>query len=273
LDPDALPSLSANALAAAIPDEATRDVALRYALAAALHEGRFVSRRMAVVHEIATAWSSSVAQVEELAVRVEARLDALLADALRPDRTPLGGPPLQRRDAELVDDPALVARFRALAVRPPHTFGRAFHDLYVANRFRFPGEPGALDEDTAEPHDSAHVLAAYATTPQNELLLATFIAAMRGDADVVGFPLTVLAVWHVGLQFDALAGREQSWLVLEPFAAAWESGRRVRVDLFGPEFTFWESIDRDVDELRRSTGIRPALRREPGKGHGLVNSR
>ncbi|HTJ25964.1 MAG TPA: hypothetical protein VMA36_07355 [Candidatus Limnocylindria bacterium] len=273
LDQDGLPVPSADALAAAIPDDTTRRYALRFLVASALHEARFLSRRLAVVREIAAAWSLTVAQIEEMAVRVETRLDAMVADALRPDRVPLGAPPLQPRDGAGTEDAALVARYRALAVRPPHTFGRAFHNLYVTSRFRFPGELGALDETTAVPHDSAHVLAAYATSPRAELLLATFIAAMRGDADVAGFPLTVLAVWHVGLHFGALAETEDHWLTLEPFAAAWERGRDAGVDLFGPEFVFWESIDRDVDELRRATGIRPLPRRGAANGHGIIGPR
>jgi hypothetical protein len=274
LNQDTLSTPSADDLEGAIPDDDTREYAVRFLVAAALHEGRFLSRRLAVVRAIAAAWSITVAQVEELAVRVETRLDAILADASRPDRNPLATKRLQPRNAvNRNEDAGIVARYRALAVRPPHTFGRAFHNLYVTSCFRFPGEAGALEEPAAVPHDSAHVLTAYATSPRAELLLATFIAAMRGDADVAGFPLTVLAVWHVGLHFDALAGKEDRWLKLEPFSIAWERGCDARVDLFGAGFVFWESIDRDVDELRRATGIRPVQRYDAKNGQGIINAR
>jgi hypothetical protein len=276
LDPDTLPSLSPEALAAAIPDRATRETALRFLVAAALHEGALVSRRLVVAREIAAAWSLTVGQVEQVAVLVETRLEEMIADAMRPDRHALGTPfdtalaaAALRRYENGHADPALVARYRALAVRPPHTFGRAFHNLYETSRFSFPGEPGALDEAAAAPHDSAHVLAGYATSLRGELLLATFNAAMRGDDDVAGFALTVLSVWHWGLYLDEHNEAGGTWLELEPFAVAWERGRAARVDLYGEEFAFWDNVDRDLDELRRWAGIGPPQLRADN-GHGII---
>jgi hypothetical protein len=280
LDQDAIPPLTTEELAAAVPDRGARELALRFVVAAALHEARLVSRRLAVAREIAAAWSFTVAQFEQLAVTVEARLDEVIADVMRPDRPSFGAPfdaaqptAALRQYANGHADPALVARYRALAARPPRTFGRAFHDLYLANRFRFPGEAGALHEAAAVPHDATHVLTSYATTAQDELLVATFIAAMRGDDDVTGFALTALYLWHLGLHFGAQAGGDHGWLEPAKFSLAWERGRATRVDLFGPQFVFWDNLDRYVDDVRRWAGVGPPQRRGPAEGPGIIGPR
>lgn len=276
LDPERLPDRSNEELAQAIPDAETRELALRFVIAAALVEGHTDPRRLAVVREIAAAWSLTPGHVAQVAATVDGRLNAAIVDMLRLDR-PSFGLPFDRRRVTTASDiydnghaePALAARFRALAARPPRTLGRAFYDHYVANSFRFPGERGALVETTAAPHDAAHILSGYTGSAQGELLVATFIAAMHQD-DMSGAILSALTLWHLGFQFGTQVTPALSWLEPEKFFIAWERGRATRLDLFGPEFIFWENIDRTVDELRRSAGISALDRRHAADGPDVV---
>jgi hypothetical protein len=276
LDQDRLPHRSNEELAQAILDAPTRELALRFLVVAALVEGHTDPRRLAVVREIAAAWSLTPGHVAQLAATVDGRLNLAIADMMRLDRTPLGLPFDRRRATTASDayenghaEPALAARFRALAARPPRTLGRAFYDHYLANNFRFPGERGALADATATPHDAAHVLSGYTSSAQGELLVATFTAAMHQD-DVSGAILPSLSLWHLGFSLGSQASAGQSWLEPEKFFVAWERGRSTRLDLLGPEFVFWDNIDRTVDEIRRSAGISALDRRYAADGPDVV---
>lgn len=276
LDQDELPHRSSEELARALADAPTRELAIRFVVVAALVQARADPPRLAVARQIATAWTLTPGNVAQLAARVEGRLNESIADMLRRDRPPLallldGGRPTTAFQAydNGHADPALAARFRALAARPPRTLGRAFYDHYVTNNFRFPGERGALHETSATPHDAAHILSGYTASAQGELLVAMFAAAMHED-DMSGPILPALALWHLGLHFGKDVAPNQEWLEPQKFFVAWERGRAASLDLFGSGFVFWDNIDRTVDELRRSAGIATLDRRYAADGPNVV---
>lgn len=275
VDQDRLPRLSAEELAAAIPEAQTREIALRFVAAATLVRARTEPRRVAVAREIAAAWSLTPGELAQVTAAAEGMLKDAIVDLTRRDRASLGLPfdPSRATTAFRASEnghpePALAARFRALAARPPRTLGRAFYDHYVTNGFRFPGERGALDEARATPHDAAHILSGYTSTLQGELLVATFTAAMH-QRDAGGPILPLLALWHLGLQFGDPAAPPK-WLEPEKFFVASERGRAARVDLLGTEFVFWDNIDRTVDEVRRWAGIAPLDRGHAADGPDVV---
>jgi hypothetical protein len=118
-------------------------------------------------------------------------------------------------------DPSLAARFHALGALPYATFGRAFYDQYQQNSYPFPGEHGALSILFGVPHDSAHVLSGYGTSAQGELLVSTFTAAMHRIEGMAGHILPVIYSWHLGIEFNPLAGSSVGAFDGDKFWRAW----------------------------------------------------
>jgi hypothetical protein len=147
-------------------------------------------------------------------------------------------------------DPALAARFRALGSLPYETFGRAFFDHYTQAGYIFPGEPGGLSILFGVPHDSAHVVSAYGTSVQGELLVSTFTAAMHRSEGMSGHILPVIFSWHMGIVLNPLAGSAKGAFDGEKFWRAWERGRMTTLDTFGPDWDFWGLIEVPLDEIR-----------------------
>ena len=95
-------------------------------------------------------------------------------------------------------DPALAARYEALGRLPDQSFGKTFWNLYKKNLYSFPGDEHALNEAFSTPHDAAHVLSGYDTTPHGEILVSTFTAGMHPNKPMAGHILPAifrLAPW------------------------------------------------------------------------------
>ncbi len=92
---------------------------------------------------------------------------------------------------EIVNDPALTARWEALEALPAGTLGRRVFDFYRARGFAFPGAPGSAPPLLAQ-HDWVHVLADYGTKVESELEVFALIA--RAIPDPRGFSLLAMVV-------------------------------------------------------------------------------
>ncbi len=147
-------------------------------------------------------------------------------------------------------DPALAERFAALGKLPYETFGRAFFDHYTRAGYEFPGNPGGLSILFGVPHDSAHVVSAYGTSVQGELLVSTFTAAMHRSEGMSGHILPVIFSWHMGIVLNPLAGSAKGAFDGEKFWRAWERGRMTTLDTFGPDWDFWGLAETPLDEIR-----------------------
>jgi hypothetical protein len=152
-------------------------------------------------------------------------------------------------------DPALAARFHALADLPATSFGHAFAAFYSTNKYAFPGEPTALNFAFATSHDSSHVVAGYDTSPRGELLVSTFTAAMHRSEAMAGHVLPVILSWHLGIALNEVAGAAKGALDPHAFWHAWARGETVTVDLFGPCWDFWAATGEPIDALRRRIGL------------------
>ncbi len=116
------------------------------------------------------------------------------------------------------------------------------------------------------PHDSAHVLSGYGTSAQGELLVSTFTAAMHRIEGMAGHVLPVIYSWHLGVEFNPLAGSTTGAFDGDKFWRAWERGAACRIDTFGTEFDFWACAQMPIGDLRERFGI-PALdERHSGEG-------
>jgi hypothetical protein len=258
-----LAPIEPDALAAAVVDPRLRSHAVAFSAVMATVDGDIDAQKIDVAERQAAALGVDDDEVRQLSEAAHGHLQWVLADMTRQNMrsithhefrgdvnrwlVPYGDAP----------DAALAARYRTLADLAQGTFGRAFHDFYAANGFAFAGEPGALNETFATPHDSAHVLSGYSTTPQGELLVSTFTAGMHPDEPVCGHILPVIFSWHLGVQVNAVAGRITGALQPEKFWVAWTRGAALAADTFDPAWDFWAAAPEPLDRLRERYEVPP----------------
>ena len=159
-------------------------------------------------------------------------------------------------DGDGADD-GLGDRYRELGGRPPGTLGRAFWEFYDGHGFAFPGQPGAVNEIFATPHDCTHLLSGYDTSPQGELLVSTFTARMHPVFPMEGHILPVIYSWHLGIEFNKLAGSYRGALDAAKLWVAWERGSRTTSDTFAREFNLWELAGVPLEDVRRACSVPP----------------
>jgi len=152
-------------------------------------------------------------------------------------------------------DPALAARFHALSGYPSNSFGRAFHDHFTSNNYEFPGEAMALNAGFSVPHDSAHVITGYNTTPRGEILVSVFTSTMHDRLPMGAHVLPVIFIWHLHIQINPVAGKAATPMDPQNFWCAWAAGAASRVDTFAQGWDFWELAERSLAEVRTIFGI------------------
>ena len=152
------------------------------------------------------------------------------------------------------DNPEMAARYRALGELAPGTLGRAYYEYAMKNEFPFPGEIGAAPE-TITYHDMAHVLGGYDTTPDEEILVASFSAGFR-KKNPLTFIMFVLCQFHLGLPIGP--GVPPSTGLFEPAKAlqAIRRGAAMNVDL-SSRWEYWDVIEEPVEVLRERYNIAP----------------
>lgn len=155
------------------------------------------------------------------------------------------------------EDQALAPRFHELGRLSSDTFGRAFHDHYTLHNFRFPGEPHALAESFAVPHDSAHVLAGYSANVQGELLVSTFTGAVMGGDLMTTQLLPSILNDHLGADMHFSFGADRGWLEPRKFWVAWDRGAATTTNMFATDWDFWAAAPRPLSELRTEYDIPP----------------
>jgi hypothetical protein len=154
-------------------------------------------------------------------------------------------------------DDRLITKYRDLAALPAGTLGWEFWAFYDRHRFSFPGQPGAANEMFTTPHDSTHLLSGYDTTPQGELLVSTFTARMHPVYPMEGHILPVIYSWHLGIEFNKLAGSYRGALDPAKFWVAWERGMHTEADAFGEGFDFWAHVETPLTQLRNDFAVPP----------------
>jgi hypothetical protein len=154
-------------------------------------------------------------------------------------------------------DPELADRYHDLATFRPGTLGHEFWAFYDQHGFAFPGEPGAVTEMFATPHDCTHLLSGYDTTPQGELLVSTFTSRMHPVFPMEGHILPVIYSWHLGIEFNTLAGSYRGALDPAKFWVAWDRGLQTVGDTFAKEFDFWGHVGKALDSVRQTFGVPP----------------
>jgi hypothetical protein len=256
------PRADALAALAAKPDLATE--ATRFATVMAFVDGTLDDAKLNAVLGLAAALGVKADFVHDIAEVAQGRLRDATAHMIRANLESLTGKPWTT-DGDAMGwflpykgdkaDPALAARFHALAELPEETFGHAFAAFYLRQKYAFPGEEQALNFKFAAPHDSSHLLAGYDTTPRGELLVSTFTAAMHRDEAMSGHVLPVLFSWHLGIALNEVAGAAKGALDPQEFWHAWARGENMKVDLFDPKWDFWAATRDPIESVRRRVGV------------------
>lgn len=154
----------------------------------------------------------------------------------------------------LDDDPALTARYTALAGCAPGSLGRAYYDLIAGAGVPFPGQIGSPPEVIVF-HDMTHVLAGYGTTPEEEILAAAFSAGYS-EHENMNWLMFVLLQFQLGIQTAPRVEPEYDTLDVARMLAAIRRGAAMTIDL-NATWDYWEDIDTPVEALRARFNILP----------------
>lgn len=167
-------------------------------------------------------------------------------------------------------DDHLGDRYRDLSSLPPGTLGYEFWSFYDRHSFAFPGQPGAVNEIFGTPHDCTHVISGYDTTPQGELLVSTFTSRMHPIFPVEGHVLPVIYSWHLGIEFNKLAGSYKGALDPAKFWVAWDRGLQTSGHTFAAEFDLWHHADEPLAAIRQAFEVPPLDEAHAASSNGAV---
>lgn len=153
-----------------------------------------------------------------------------------------------------IENPALAARYQALAHSPRGTLGREYYEFVRRNHFALPGEKGGAPEVVVF-HDCLHVLGDYQTSSIEETQIASFQAGMLNKDPVFGL-LFMLAQFHVGVQITPITAAERGVAVPELMMTAFVRGTQVKRDMC-VDWVPQRDFDRTLNELREAYNIQP----------------
>jgi hypothetical protein len=256
IDFPAMKAPTSGELAQAFPSVDYRRYILQLIAVMAFVDGTVDEQKLAVALKYAADLGVTDDYIRDVAETADHHIDWVRADMSRNNAESIRGMDLGKDFAgqflpyDTNPDPALASRFKALGSLPYETFGRAFFDHYTQAGYIFPGDPGGLSILFGVPHDSAHVVSAYGTSVQGELLVSTFTAAMHRSEGMSGHILPVIFSWHMGIVLNPLAGSAKGVFDGEKFWRAWERGRMTTLDTFGPDWDFWGLIEVPLNDIR-----------------------
>lgn len=252
-------------LVATLKERGVAGEAVKYLAIMALVDGRLDERKLARVLDYARALDVEADYLTELVEAASGHLAWATADMGRKNfdsvlsRSSEGLDPEKwvRPYGEPHADEALVARYEALGRLPQNSFGKALWDFDKRNGYPFPGDPTALNANFGTPHDSTHVISGYDTSARGELLVSTFTAGMHPINPMSGHILPVIFFFHFGEQLNDVGHAGKGGLDPDEFWHAWARGAEMTADLFDPQWTVWEWVDKDLAEVRRRFNVSP----------------
>jgi len=261
LDPDALGDITPAELAAVITKTADVEHVAAFLTVMSIVDGELDRDRIRSASAYAAALGVHEPYLRDLGRLARQRLAEARADIGRRNMRSFTGRWMSDDlDAWLMPyrdtpDPELHERYRALASNAEGSFGRAFADFYAANGFEYPGVAGAANESFTTPHDCAHILSGYDTSPQGELLVSTFTAGMHPVEPVTGHILPVIVSWHLGVELAKFAGSTTGSLEPHKFWVAWDRGDRSAGDTLSQRWDFWSHGEEPLADVRAAMAI------------------
>jgi hypothetical protein len=285
-DVDTLTTVDSVDLVRVVEDPSTRLDLVRVLAVTALLDGVVEEAKLEVVLDIASALhvhDEFVDAIQQLSIN-HVRWAAY--DMIRANVATIPGVPWRPDDPysaflpchDDALDPALTARYDRLANLPEGTFGRAFYQHYLSNRYAFPGAQFAMVEAWATPHDSLHVLSDYSTSAQGELLVAAFTGGMlEPPTDFMeSHILPTILIYHLGIDITkglnqgdrARQQADPSWrdnfdgnvhlgLDATKLWTAWQRGRAMSTNLYDGHWDFWTAAPIPLEEVRHRYAVAP----------------
>lgn len=256
-----LPRTSLEELSRALPDPHRRKRTVQLAMVMSLVEGRPGAASVGAVAALARALGVSdeglrvldrVAHERAMLARLDMvrRVQRFVSHNDGPSFLRVALPSL----LGLGHDPALAARYVALAELPAGSLGRGLYDHYRNNDFALPGEKGGLPELMLF-HDVGHVVSGYGVDPHGEIQQAAFQA---GYARTDGFVFLLFGIlqFHIGLRVTPIAKSEHGLFDVPRVLTALARGAACRVD-FSDHFEFFRHAPEPLDTLRRRWEVPP----------------
>jgi hypothetical protein len=167
-------------------------------------------------------------------------------------------------------DEHLGDRYQELSSLPPGTLGYEFWSFYDRHGFAFAGHPGAVNEMFGTPHDCTHLISGYDTTPQGEILVSTFTSGIHPIYPFDGQVLPVIYSWHLGIEFNKLAGSTTGALDPAKLWVAWDRGLQTSGDTYAPEFDLWLHADEPLAAVRQAFEVPPLDEAHAASSNGAV---
>jgi len=158
----------------------------------------------------------------------------------------------------LIENNDLADRFRAFEKLPDNTLGHQFFRHCRQNGLSFPGERGGFPVGALW-HDFGHVLASYDTSPEGEILAASFQAGYRRTEDAFFTMLFAILIHTSGInmapfEMPVLKGRIGNGDLAENMFKAWLQGIATKVDI-GADWDFWSYVNLPIDVVRERLGV------------------
>jgi hypothetical protein len=266
-DIDTLPAVAPADLVVALKGErGLAEEAIKYLAIMALVDGSLDHAKLARVLDYARALDVEADYLTDLVEAASGHMAWVTADMTRKNFDSVISKSSKGLDpvawitpyAGINADPELVARYEALGKLPQNSFGKALWDFDKKNGYAFPGDPKALNALFGTPHDATHVISGYDTSLRGEILVSTFTAAMHPINPMAGHILPVIFNGHLGVKFNDVATPARGGLDPTEFWHAWARGEEMTVDIFSPDWNFWEWIERDLEALRQAWNVTPA---------------
>ncbi|MCB9751472.1 MAG: STAS/SEC14 domain-containing protein [Myxococcales bacterium] len=159
--------------------------------------------------------------------------------------------------ANVVGDPALVKRYRALRTLPEDSFGGQLYRFYQDNLYQFPGERGAFPPAVTAAHDARHVVAGWDASFEGEFGLVCFEAGLARSKH---FDWAIAVIVHGNLGIEMMEGDVPTRRdVFDPEVYYRELARGMAADaaILEPDWGFWPLLPRPLAEVRARLGVGP----------------
>jgi len=264
-DTGAVPSISADELAAAFPDPVHRERVLQAMILMALVDGDVTGAEVALVTAFAAALGVDEPRVANLRHVSEGKLRTLWLDlARRSFARPVFERTLKEKGIRgvwkivgpmvgLARDPELARRYIALGELPADTLGHAYFRFIVDHELGFPGEGIVAEEGVW--HDVTHVLAGYDTSPEGELSVVSFIAGYTRE-DPFFWLFTIVLQFHLGIRVSPYSPGAKGHFDAELVLRALRRGAQMNRDLSKGFDPFLE-MTKPLAQVRREMNVVP----------------
>lgn len=267
VDLDALSPLEPAALAAAVPEPEWRERILRGMTVLALLDGEPTAERLRLLETTSAALGIEATPVRTFRKVLDERFALVRIDVARRSfiRWAAKGYVANEGVRGVLDtvaaalgktDAALSARYHRLDDSPEGTFGRAYADFILRNRFSYPGEVGGPPPPVMR-HDCCHVLGGYGTTPSEECAVVAFQAGFE-KADPFFVLLFGLVQFELGIGASPFLPGMRGRADPDTIFAGLEHGSHVSRDLIGdPTWDPWDHFAKPIEEVRAMLSIPP----------------